>query len=60
MLDRTSTHLRFVGREVAVVVGEAFQADGPFGIATADDVLDLEVGELGVEAEFLYGATIVE
>lgn len=37
---------------------EALQADGKFNIARANDVLDLEVYELGVEPKLLNDASV--
>ena len=38
---------------------QPFQPDGELDVAGADDVLDFEVGELGVEAEFLDDARVL-
>lgn len=39
-------------------VGEALEPDRELDVARADDVLDLELGELGVEAELLDDARV--
>lgn len=39
-------------------IGKALEADGESNVAGAHDVLDLEIGELGVEAELLDDAGI--
>ena len=38
---------------------KTFQANGELDVAGADDVLDLEVGELGIEAELLDDTSIL-
>jgi hypothetical protein len=52
-VDETGEQLRFVRAEVVMLRGETFETDGELDIARADDVLDLEIGELGVEAQLL-------
>jgi len=52
-IDETRKQLRFIGAEVVMPAGQAFQTDGELDVARAYDVLDLKVRELGVEAEFL-------
>lgn len=52
-VNQTREQLRFVGTEVVVARGETLQTNGELDIARTDDVLDLEVGELGVETELL-------
>lgn len=42
-----------------VARGQTFQADGELDVARANDVLNLEIGELGVEAELLDDARIL-
>ena len=39
------TDLRFVARERMMLAGKALQPDGKLAVATADNVLNLEVGE---------------
>lgn len=48
-VDETREQLRFVGAEVVMTRGKTLEADGELDIARADDILDLEVGEFGVE-----------
>ena len=48
-----ATHLGLVTAELPVAVREALQTNGELHVATADDVLDLEFRELGIEAELL-------
>lgn len=52
-VDETREQLRLVRAEVVVLGGQALEADRELDVARADDVLDLEVGELGVEAQLL-------
>jgi len=42
-----------------VAVSQALQSDRELYVARADDVLDLELGELGVEAQFLDDARVL-
>ena len=64
MLDRDCnhgeiTHLRLVAAELSVAVRKTLQADGELDVTTADDVLNLELRELGVEAELLDNTRIL-
>jgi len=52
-VDETGEQLRLVRAEHVVTACQAFQTDGELDVARADNVLDLEVRELRVEAEFL-------
>jgi len=52
-VDETGEEFRLIGAEVVMARSQTLQTDGKFDIAGADDVLDLEVRELGVEAELL-------
>lgn len=52
-VDQTGEEFGLVGAEVVVARSQTLQTDGEFDIAGADDVLDLEVRELGVKAELL-------
>ena len=47
------TYLGLVAAELSVAVRETLETNGELHIATADDVLDLELRELGVEAKLL-------
>lgn len=48
-VDETREQLRLVGTEVVVSRSETLEANGKLDVARAHNVLDLEVGELGVE-----------
>jgi len=52
-VDETREQLRFIGAEIVMLRGEALESNGELDVARAHDVLDLKVGELRVEAEFL-------
>lgn len=52
-VDQSWEQLWLVGAEVVVLGCETLQADWELDIARANDVLDLEVRELSVEAELL-------
>ena len=47
------TYLRLVAAELSVAVRETLKTNGELHVTRADDVLDLELGELGVEPELL-------
>lgn len=58
-VDQTREQLRLVRAEHVMATGKTFETDGELDVARADNVLNLEVGELGVEAELLDDARIL-
>lgn len=58
-VDKTREQLRLVRAEVVMARGQAFQTDGELDVTGTDYVLDLEVRELGVEAELLDDTRIL-
>lgn len=58
-IDQTREQLRLVRAEVVMLGSQTLEADGELDVARADNVLDLEVGELGIEAELLDDARIL-
>ncbi len=58
-VDQTREELRFIGAEIVVAGGQPFEANREFDIAATDNVLDLEVGEFGIEAKLLNDAGIL-
>lgn len=58
-VDQTREQLRFVGAEVVVTAGQTLQANRELDVAGANDVLDLEVRELGIEAKLLDDARVL-
>lgn len=52
-VDETGEQFRLVRAEVVMARSETLQANGELDIARADNVLDLEVRELGIEAKLL-------
>ena len=52
-VDKTREQLWFIRTEVVMPAGKTLETDRELDIARSHDVLDLEVGELGVEAELL-------
>ena len=58
-IDKTREQLRLVGAEIVMTRCKTFQADRELDITRADDVLDLKVRELCVEAELLDYASIL-
>jgi hypothetical protein len=57
-IDETREQFRLVGAEVVMAGGETFETDGELDVDRADNVLDLEVGELCVEAELLDDSSV--
>ena len=55
----TRKELGFVGAEVVMARRKTFETDREFDIARADDVLDLEVRELGIKAELLNNSCVL-
>ena len=58
-LYQQATHLWLVTAELSVAVRKALKTNGDLYIAAAHDVLNLELGELGVEAELLDDACVL-
>lgn len=58
-VNQTGEQLRFVGTEVVVARSQTLETDRELDIAGADNVLNLEVGELGVEAELLDDTSVL-
>lgn len=52
-VDQTGEQFRLIGAEVVMATRQTLQTDGELDVARADDVLDLEIRELGIEAKFL-------
>jgi len=57
-VDETGEQLGLVGAEHVMTAGKTFKTDREFDIAGTNDVLDLEVGELCVEAKLLDDSRI--
>lgn len=58
-VDETGKQLGLVGAEVVMLGSKTLQTDGELDVARTHNVLDLEVGELGVEAELLNDTGIL-
>ena len=58
-VDETREQLRLVRAEIVMARSKTFQTNGELDVAGANDVLDLEVRELGVETELLDDASIL-
>ena len=58
-VDQTREEFRLVRAEHVMATGQPFEPDRELDVAGADDVLDLEVGELGIEAELLDDARVL-
>jgi len=52
-IDEAGEEFRLVGAEHVMARGKTLQTNGKLDITRPDDVLDLEVGELGIETQFL-------
>ena len=57
-IDETREELRLVRAEVVMATSQTFETDGELDVARSDNVLDLEVGELGVEAKLLDNTSV--
>lgn len=57
-VDETREQLRLVGAEVVMARSQTFETNGEFDVARTDNVLDLEIRELGIETELLNDARI--
>ena len=58
-VDETREQLRLIRAEVVMLGGQTLEANRELDVARADDVLDLEIGELGIEAKLLNDARIL-
>jgi len=58
-VDETGEQFRLVRAEVVMLGSETLETDGELDVARADNVLDLEIRELGVEAELLNDAGVL-
>lgn len=58
-IDKTREQLWLIGAEVVVLGRQPFQTDRELDVARADNVLDLEVGELGIETQLLDNARVL-
>lgn len=58
-VDQAREQLRLVRAEVVMAGRKTLQADGELDVTGADDVLDLEIGELRVEAKLLDDSRIL-
>ena len=58
-VDETREQLRLVRAEIVMAGRKTFQTNGELDVARAHDVLNLEVGELGIETELLDDASIL-
>ena len=54
-----ATHLRLVAAELSVAVRKSLQPNGELDVATAHNILDLELGELGVEPKLLHNTCVL-
>lgn len=57
-VDKTREELRLVRAERVMLSSKTFKSNWESNVARADDVLNLEVSELGVEAELLNDSSI--
>ena len=57
-IDETREEFWFIGTEVMMLAGKTFKTNRELDVARADNVLNLEVGELGIETELLNDSSI--
>jgi len=58
-VDEAGEQFRLVAGEVVMGAGKALETDGELDVARANNVLDLEVGEFGIEAQLLDDARVL-
>jgi len=58
-INKTREQLRLIRAEIVMARSKTLQTNRELDVAGADNVLDLEICELGVEAEFLDDARIL-
>lgn len=58
-IDKTREQFRFIRTEIVMARCKTLQTDRKLDIARADNVLNLEIRKLGVEAELLNDARIL-
>jgi len=58
-VNQTGEQFRLVRAEVVMARSQALQTNGELDVTRADNVLNLEVGKLGVEAKLLNDASIL-
>lgn len=57
-VDKAREQFRFIRAEIVMARSQALKTNGEFDVARANDVLDLEVRELRIEAKLLNDASI--
>ena len=57
-IDETREQLRLIRAKRMMFGCKTFETDGEFDVAGADDVLNLEVGEFGIEPKLLDDASV--
>ena len=58
-IDKTWKQLWLIGAEIVVLGRQTLETDRELDVARADNVLDLEVGELGIESQLLDDACVL-
>lgn len=58
-VDETREQLRLVRAEVVMLGSKTFKSDGKLDVARANDVLDLEIGKLGIETKLLNDTSVL-
>lgn len=58
-VDETGEEFGLVGAEHVMPAGQAFETDGEFDVARADNVLNLEIREAGGEAQLLNDSRVL-
>ena len=53
-IDQTREQLRLIRAEIVMARSKTLQTNGELDVARADNVLDLAVRELGIEAKYLW------
>lgn len=58
-VDQAGEQLRLVRAEVVMARSQSLEADGELDVAATHDVLDLEVGKLGIKTKLLNDTRIL-
>lgn len=58
-VDKTREEFRLVGAEIVMAARKSLKTDWELDIAGPDNVLDLEIRELGIEAELLDDTSVL-
>lgn len=58
-VDQSREQLRLVGAKVVMAGGKTLKTNGEFDVARSNDVLNLEIGELGIKTKLLDDTSVL-